>query len=132
MDQVFHFSLFKKCIGDPVVVVPIEGIDFQNSHSYKEILVKILDYQIRRLRNKEVPLVKVLGGISLLREILGNPKQTCGPSILTSSTLIQTQLKVIVFLKLIQFHVQISVTNLVSVTIACSIMYSCIRFACIV
>ncbi|PHU19414.1 26S protease regulatory subunit 10B [Capsicum chinense] len=25
---VFHVSLLKKCIGDPIVVVPIEGIDF--------------------------------------------------------------------------------------------------------
>ncbi|KAF3640559.1 putative elongation factor P-like isoform 2 [Capsicum annuum] len=56
---VFHVSLLKKCIGDPAVVVPIEGIDIQNNLSYEEILVKILDYQIRRLRNKEVPLVKV-------------------------------------------------------------------------
>ncbi|KAF3684292.1 hypothetical protein FXO37_01413 [Capsicum annuum] len=57
---VFHVSLLKKCIGDPSVVVPIKGIDFQNNLSYKEIPVKVLDYQTRRLRKKEVPLVKVL------------------------------------------------------------------------
>ncbi|KAF3643823.1 hypothetical protein FXO38_20466 [Capsicum annuum] len=57
---VFHVSLLKKCIGDPAVVVPIQSIDIQNNLSYEEILVEILDYQICRLRNKKVPLVKVL------------------------------------------------------------------------
>ena len=57
---VFHFSSIKKCIGDPAIVVPIQSIDIQNSLSYEEIPVEILDYQTRRLRNKEVPLVKVL------------------------------------------------------------------------
>ncbi|KAF3659672.1 putative membrane-bound transcription factor site-2 protease-like [Capsicum annuum] len=56
---VFHVSLLKKCIGDPEVVVPIEGLERQNSLSYKEIPIKIFDYQIHRLRNKEVPLIKV-------------------------------------------------------------------------
>ncbi|PHU29727.1 Glucan endo-1,3-beta-glucosidase, basic vacuolar isoform [Capsicum chinense] len=57
---VFHVSMLKKCIGDPVVVVFIQGVDVQNSLSYEEVTVKILDYQIHRLKNKEVPLVKVL------------------------------------------------------------------------
>ena len=56
----FHVSLLKKCIGDPAVVVLIQSIDIQNSHSYEEILVEILDYQTHRFSNKEVPLVKVL------------------------------------------------------------------------
>ena len=40
---VFHVSLLKKCIGDPAVVVPIHSIDIQNSLSYEEIPVEILD-----------------------------------------------------------------------------------------
>ncbi|KAF3640231.1 putative F-box/LRR-repeat protein 15-like [Capsicum annuum] len=90
---VFHVSLLKKCIGDPTVVVPIEGVDIQNSLSYGEILVEILNYQTRRLRNKEVPLVKVLCGVSPLRELLRKQKQTYRPSILTSSPQTQTQTK---------------------------------------
>ncbi|PHT59486.1 hypothetical protein CQW23_01849 [Capsicum baccatum] len=57
---MFHVSLIKKCIGDLAVVVLIGSLDFQNSLFYEEIPVEILDYHIRRLRNKEVPLVKVL------------------------------------------------------------------------
>lgn len=60
MHPIFHVSLLKKCIGDPAVVVPLEGLDVHNNLSNKEILVEILDHQIHKLRNKEVPLVKVL------------------------------------------------------------------------
>ncbi|KAF3614955.1 putative uroporphyrinogen decarboxylase, chloroplastic-like [Capsicum annuum] len=41
---VFHVSLLTKCIGDPEVVVPIEGIDVQNNLAYKEIPFEILNY----------------------------------------------------------------------------------------
>ena len=41
---VFHVSLLKKCIGDPIVVVPIQSIEVQNNLSYEEIPVKILNY----------------------------------------------------------------------------------------
>ncbi|KAF3668853.1 hypothetical protein FXO38_07899 [Capsicum annuum] len=57
---VFHVSLLKKCIGDPAVVVPIQSINIHNSLSYEENPIEILDYQTRRLRNKKVPIVKVL------------------------------------------------------------------------
>ena len=56
----FHMSLLKKCIGDPAVVVPLDNTDIHAILSYEEIPVEILDRQIRRLRNKEVPLVKVI------------------------------------------------------------------------
>lgn len=36
----------------------------EDSLSYEEVSVLILDRQVRKLRNKENALVKVLGGIS--------------------------------------------------------------------
>jgi len=57
---VFHVCPLKKCIGDSVVVVPSEATDVQDSLSYEEVPVEILDRQIHKLRNKEIPLVKVL------------------------------------------------------------------------
>lgn len=48
----FHVSMLKECIGDSIIVDPSESSDIQNSLSYDKILVEILDYQIRRLRNK--------------------------------------------------------------------------------
>lgn len=53
---IFHISLLKKCIGDPAVIVPLEGIDIQNDLSFEEVLVQILNHQIRRLRSKKGPL----------------------------------------------------------------------------
>ncbi|KAM3204423.1 hypothetical protein P3L10_027832 [Capsicum annuum] len=57
---VFPVSLLKKCIGDPAVAIPLESVDIPNSLSFEEVPVEILDHQVRRLRNKEVPLVKFL------------------------------------------------------------------------
>ena len=52
--------MVKKCIGNPESILPIEGLDVKENLSYKEVLVEILDHQVKRLRNKEVASVKVL------------------------------------------------------------------------
>lgn len=57
---VFLVSLVKKWIGDPTSIVPLEKVGMENSLSYEEIPVNILDLNIHRLRNKEFALVKVL------------------------------------------------------------------------
>ncbi|WMV08611.1 hypothetical protein MTR67_001996 [Solanum verrucosum] len=57
---VFHISLLKKCVGDPVSVVPLESVAVKDSLSYEDVPVEILDRQVIRLRNKEVAYVKVL------------------------------------------------------------------------
>ena len=57
---VFHISLLKKCVGDPASVVPLENVAVRDSLSYKDVPVEILDRPVRKLRNKEVILVKVL------------------------------------------------------------------------
>ncbi|KAF3648996.1 hypothetical protein FXO37_19182 [Capsicum annuum] len=67
--SVFHVSLLKKFISDLAVVVPIQSIDVQNSLSYEEIPIKILDYQSHRFRNKEVPLVKINLKVTVLLKL---------------------------------------------------------------
>ncbi|XP_070015394.1 uncharacterized protein [Nicotiana sylvestris] len=57
---VFHVSMLRKVVGDPSTIVPIEAIEVSEGLSYEEILVAILDRQVRKLRNKEVVSVKVL------------------------------------------------------------------------
>ena len=52
--------MLKKSIGDSVVIDPSKILGIQDSLSYEEIPVEVFDFQVRRLRNKEVPLVKVL------------------------------------------------------------------------
>ena len=62
--QVFHV-LLKKCIGDPKSILPIQGLCVDVNLSYEEVVVQILDCQMKRLRNKEVAFVKVLWRIHL-------------------------------------------------------------------
>ncbi|WMV58026.1 hypothetical protein MTR67_051411 [Solanum verrucosum] len=57
---VFHISMLKKCMDDPSLIIPTEDIGIKDSLSYEEIHVQILDRQVRKLRTKEVALVKVL------------------------------------------------------------------------
>jgi len=57
---VFHFSMLKKCMGDPSLIIPTEDIGIKDSLSYEEIHVQILDRQVRKLRTKEVASFKIL------------------------------------------------------------------------
>ncbi|KAK4716358.1 hypothetical protein R3W88_014696 [Solanum pinnatisectum] len=57
---IFHVSMLKKFIGDPVSIIPLEGLGVDESLSYEEVPVEILDQQVKRLRNKEVASVEVL------------------------------------------------------------------------
>ena len=57
---VFHVSLLKKCGDDLASILTLESVDIKDSLTYKEVSVKILDYQVSRLRNKKVTSLKVL------------------------------------------------------------------------
>ncbi|WMV54338.1 hypothetical protein MTR67_047723 [Solanum verrucosum] len=57
---VFHIPMLKKCMGDPSFIIPTKDIGIKDSLSYEEINVQILNRQVRKLRTKEVVLVKVL------------------------------------------------------------------------
>ncbi|WMV38408.1 hypothetical protein MTR67_031793 [Solanum verrucosum] len=57
---VFNISMLRKCIGDPSLIIPTEDIGINDSLSYEEIPIQILDCQVRKLRTKEVASVKVL------------------------------------------------------------------------
>ncbi|XP_047257586.1 uncharacterized protein LOC124889655 [Capsicum annuum] len=50
----------RKDVGDCVVVNPSEIPNVQDSLSFDEVPVEILDHQVRKLRNKKFSLVKVL------------------------------------------------------------------------
>uniref|UniRef100_A0A1U7YXC6 Uncharacterized protein LOC104249146 n=1 Tax=Nicotiana sylvestris TaxID=4096 RepID=A0A1U7YXC6_NICSY len=51
---------FKKVVGDPSAIMPIETIEVNEELSYEEIPIAILDRQVRKLRSKEIAFVKVL------------------------------------------------------------------------
>ncbi|XP_069144426.1 uncharacterized protein [Solanum lycopersicum] len=57
---VFHVYMLKKCIGVPTSILPVEGLGVGEDLSYEEVLVEILERQVKWLRNKEIATVKVL------------------------------------------------------------------------
>ncbi|XP_010318646.1 uncharacterized protein [Solanum lycopersicum] len=65
---VFHVSMLKKCVGDLVSTLPIEGLEVNENLSYEEVPVEILDRQVKKLRNNEVVSIKVLWRNHLVKE----------------------------------------------------------------
>ena len=58
--DVFHISMLKKYHSDPTHVLKPEEIDIDETLTYEERPVQILDRRVKELRTKQVPLVKVL------------------------------------------------------------------------
>ncbi|XP_070034706.1 uncharacterized protein [Nicotiana tomentosiformis] len=60
LHPVFHVSMLKKVVGDPLAIVPVKTIEVIEELSYEDISVAILNRKVRKLRNKEVASMKVL------------------------------------------------------------------------
>ena len=58
--DVFHVSLLRKYVSDPSHVLKTEEVELNDNLTYKEHPVQILDRKLKELRNKSIPLVKVL------------------------------------------------------------------------
>ncbi|KAG8473291.1 hypothetical protein CXB51_035413 [Gossypium anomalum] len=58
--NVFHVSMLRRYRSNPSHVIPHTKIEVQPDMTYSEEPVKILAWEIKELRNKRVPLVKVL------------------------------------------------------------------------
>ncbi|KAL0540047.1 hypothetical protein IC582_024275 [Cucumis melo] len=58
--DVFHVSMLRKYVPDPSHVVDYEPLEIDENLSYTEQPVEMLAREVKTLRNKEIPLVKVL------------------------------------------------------------------------
>ena len=58
--NVFHISMLRKYVSDPTHVLSYEGLELDQDLSYEERPVQLLDRKDKVLRNKTIPLVKVL------------------------------------------------------------------------
>ncbi|KAL5543351.1 hypothetical protein UlMin_007135 [Ulmus minor] len=58
--NVFHVSMLKKYVPDPTHVLEHEPIEVHEDLTYEEQPVQVLDRKEKKLRNKAIPLVKVL------------------------------------------------------------------------
>ena len=46
---VYHISMLRKYMGDHSLIIPTEDIGIKDRLSYEEILVQILDCQVRKV-----------------------------------------------------------------------------------
>ena len=60
LHDVFHVSMLRKYRSDPSHVVSSETIELRLDMTYEEETVEILAHEVKELRNKKIPLVKVL------------------------------------------------------------------------
>ncbi|KAA0032780.1 pol protein [Cucumis melo var. makuwa] len=58
--DVFHVSMLRKYVPDPSHVVDYEPLEIDENLSYTEQPGEVLAREVKTLRNKEIPLVKVL------------------------------------------------------------------------
>ncbi|KAA0053234.1 DNA/RNA polymerases superfamily protein [Cucumis melo var. makuwa] len=58
--DVFHVSMLRKYVPDPSHVVDYEPLEIDENLSYTEQPVEVLAREVKTLRSKEIPLVKVL------------------------------------------------------------------------
>ena len=57
--DVFHVSILKKYYPDPTHILQPEEIEINESLTYEEKPVQLLDQKVKELRNKQIPLVKI-------------------------------------------------------------------------
>ncbi|KAL0551919.1 hypothetical protein IC582_011012 [Cucumis melo] len=58
--DVFHVSMLRKYVPDPSHVVDYDPLEIDENLSYTEQPVEVLAREVKMLRNREIPLVKVL------------------------------------------------------------------------
>ncbi len=74
--DVFHVSMLRKYRSDPSHIIPTEDIEIRSGLSYEEEPVQILAREVKELRNKRVPLVKVLWRSHSVEEATWEPEET--------------------------------------------------------
>ena len=57
--DVFHVSMLRRCAHNPAHEIDFFDIEVNNNVTYNEGPVRILDREVKKLRNKEIPLVKI-------------------------------------------------------------------------
>ncbi|KAL0536908.1 hypothetical protein IC582_025871 [Cucumis melo] len=58
--DVFHVSMLRKYVSDPSHVVDYEPLEIDENLSYTEQPIEVLAREVKMLKNREIPLVKVL------------------------------------------------------------------------
>ena len=67
--NVFHVSMLKKYVPDPSHILETPPMELEEDLSFKVQPVAIIDQQMKQLRNKVIPMVKVLWKSDAIEEI---------------------------------------------------------------
>ena len=76
--NVFHVSILRRYRSDPSHVASTETIDLRLDLTYEEEPVEILAREVKELRNKKIPLVKVLWRNHKTEEATWESEETTG------------------------------------------------------
>ena len=57
---MFHVSMLRKHISNPSHVLQPQSVELNDDLTFEKEPVAIVDYQVRQLRSKVIPMVKVL------------------------------------------------------------------------
>lgn len=74
--DVFHISQLKKYIHDPSHVIRPEMVELDGTLTYEEKPIRILDEKVRKTRNKEVKVLKVLWSNHEMEEATWESEET--------------------------------------------------------
>ena len=59
MHPVFHISMLRKYVPYPSHILQTQEIEVDKDLSYEKVPVAVVDRQTRKLRNKQIAMVKV-------------------------------------------------------------------------
>ena len=76
LQDVFHVSMLRRYHSNTSHILLVQDIQVQEDFTFDEELKAILDREIRQLRNKQVPLVKVLWQHHGMEEATWEPEST--------------------------------------------------------
>ncbi|GJU82887.1 hypothetical protein Tco_1285252 [Tanacetum coccineum] len=57
--STFHISKLKKCMADEPFAIPLDEIQIDEKLYFTEEPIKIMDHEVKRLKQSHIPIVKV-------------------------------------------------------------------------
>ena len=76
LHDVFHVSMLRRYRYDTSHILPVQDIQVQEDFTFEEEPKAIIDREIRQLRNKQIPMVKVLWQHHGMEEATWEPEST--------------------------------------------------------
>ena len=72
--NVFHVSMLKKYVSDPSHILEVPPVEFEEDLSFEVQPVAIVDQEMKQLRSKVIPMIKVLWKSDMIEEMTWEPK----------------------------------------------------------